>query len=80
MKKKYLVDWYYATGKCCLEVAGYIVAIEGDPVRDISLSVHKDVATAFGAKEVWTKELIKKVVKEAQKQERYKMQNKEKIK
>jgi hypothetical protein len=59
-----IVDWGFACGRYYLEVAGYVVAMEGDPVREIELSPHypADLARAFGEKQFWTGDLIKRVV------------------
>lgn len=74
---KPLVDWGFGTGRTYLTVAGYIVAMEGDPVRDMNLGIkleellgekYKDDDTLFrifSKRQVWTGELIKFVCAEA---------------
>lgn len=61
---KRIVDWGFACGRYYLEVAGYAVAMEGDPVREIELSPHypDDIGRAFAEKQCWTGDLIKRVV------------------
>jgi hypothetical protein len=61
-----IVDWGYACGRYYREVAGYVVAMEGDPLREIKFSPNyeTDKMLAFGEKQYWSGELIKRVVEE----------------
>jgi hypothetical protein len=59
--KKPLVDWGFACGRHYLTVAGYIVAMEGDPIRDADVfALQSEAARKLGWKG-WDGEAIKAV-------------------
>ena len=68
-RKGPLVDWGAACGRHYLTVAGYVVAMAGDPCRDSSLL--DSFPESYGIKNNgrWTEEMIKHVVERAAKEE-----------
>jgi hypothetical protein len=67
-EKKPLVDWGFACGRHYLTVAGYIVAMEGDPIRDADVfALQGDAARKLGWKG-WDGEAIKAVCAAANKE------------
>jgi len=76
-KKKPVVDWGFSCGRTYLTVNGYVVAMEGDVLRDIKLGLKaRELAKkqyegdwammeAFFTRDTWTGELIKFVASEA---------------
>lgn len=76
-KPKPVVDWGFSCGRTYLTVNGYVVAMEGDVLRDLDLGVKMRelakkeypnmdaVLTAYFSRDCWTGELIKFVAAEA---------------
>lgn len=73
MKTK--VNWEFSCGRYYLTVAGYVVAMEGDPLRDIDLGMKlqewareaPDAMKSWATRDRWTGDLIKFVVAESEK-------------
>jgi hypothetical protein len=77
-KKKPVVDWGLSCGRIYLKVNGYVVAMEGDVLRDIDLGIKMrelarkeyasswdDVLESYFSRDQWTGKLIKFVCAEA---------------
>lgn len=67
MSEKPLVDWGCSCGRHCLIVAGYIVAVEGDPIRDDSVFALQGKASKDLEWKGWDGEAIKAVCAAANK-------------
>lgn len=66
-KEKPLVDWGFSCGRHYLTVAGYIVAMEGDPIRDADVFALQDAASRKLGWKGWDGAAIKSVCAAAKK-------------
>jgi len=64
VEAKPLVDWGFSCGRHYLTVAGYIVAMEGDPIRDADVFALQDDASRKLGWKGWDGAAIKRVVEE----------------
>jgi hypothetical protein len=68
-EKKPIVDWGFACGRHYLTVAGYIVAMEGDPIRDADVFALQDDASRKLDWKGWDGAAIKAVCAAANKEQ-----------
>jgi hypothetical protein len=69
VEPKPLVDWGFSCGRHYLTVAGYIVAMEGDPIRDADVFALQDDASRKLGWKGWDGAAIKAVCAAANKEQ-----------